>query len=79
MGCRSSCFRKGAPRRRGRLQGIPRLSKGAWFRFDRSAAAALAKLLSAVAVFAAGGLPALAARGRPEDLLMIRHLKGGAG
>jgi len=56
-----------------------RLSKGAWFRFDRSAAAALAKLLSAVAVFAAGGLPALAARGRPEDLLMIRHLKGGAG
>jgi hypothetical protein len=54
-----------------------RLSKGAWFRFDRNSAAALAKLLSAVAVFATGGLRALEARGRPEDQLMIEHLKGG--
>ncbi|WP_149761950.1 VWA domain-containing protein [Neomesorhizobium albiziae] len=54
-----------------------RLSKGAWFRFDRNSAAALAKLLSAVAVFATGGLKALEARGRPEDHMMIEHLKGG--
>lgn len=55
---------------------IARLSKGAWFRFDRSAAATLAKLLSAVAVFATGGLKALEARGRPEDMLMIENLRG---
>jgi hypothetical protein len=56
---------------------VARLSKGAWFRFDRRAAATLAKLLSAVAVFATGGLKALEARGRPEDRLMIEHLRGG--
>jgi hypothetical protein len=53
---------------------IARLSRGAWFRFDSGSAAALARLLSAVAVYAAGGLKALAARGRPEDRLMIEHL-----
>lgn len=58
---------------------IARLSKGAWFRFDRSAAAALSKLLSAVAVFASGGLAALEARGKPEDRLMIEHLKKAGG
>jgi len=56
---------------------IARLSKGAWFRFDRSAAANLAGLLSAVALYAAGGLKALEARNRPEDRLMIEHLHGG--
>ncbi|MHA6642226.1 vWA domain-containing protein [Mesorhizobium sp. A623] len=56
---------------------IARLTKGAWFRFDRRAAANLAGLLSAVAVFAAGGLKALEARNRPEDRLMIQHLQGG--
>ncbi|PWJ85782.1 hypothetical protein C7441_102228 [Pseudaminobacter salicylatoxidans] len=56
---------------------MARLSKGAWFRFDRDAAATLAKLLSAVAVFAAGGIKALEARGRAEDRLMIEHLRGG--
>ncbi|MHA6685589.1 vWA domain-containing protein [Mesorhizobium sp. A556] len=56
---------------------IARLTKGAWFRFDRCAAANLAGLLSAVAVFAAGGLKALEARNRPEDRLMIQHLQGG--
>ena len=58
---------------------IARLSKGAWFRFDRNAAATLSKLLSAVAVFASGGLPALEARGRAEDRLMIEHLKKAGG
>ncbi|AMS42761.1 VWA domain-containing protein [Aminobacter sp. NyZ550] len=56
---------------------IARLSKGAWFRFDRKAAATLSKLLSAVAVFATGGIKALEARGRPEDILMIEHLRSG--
>lgn len=56
---------------------IARLSKGAWFRFDRRAAATLAGLLSAVAVFATGGLKALEARNGPEDRLMIEHLRGG--
>jgi hypothetical protein len=56
---------------------IARLSKGAWFRFDRDAAATLAKLLSSVAVFATGGLKALEARDRPEDRLMIEQMRGG--
>lgn len=61
------------------LREIARLSKGAWFRFDRASAATLSKLLSAVAVFASGGLRALEARGRPEDRLMIEHLKKAGG
>lgn len=60
---------------------VARLSKGAWFRFDRSAASTLSRLLSAVAVYATGGLKALEARGRAEDRLMIENLKkvGGRG
>jgi hypothetical protein len=54
---------------------MARLSKGAWFRFDRNAAATLARLLSAVALFATGGQKALAARGRPEDRLLIENLR----
>jgi hypothetical protein len=56
---------------------IARLSRGAWFRFDRSAASTLARLLSAIAVFATGGLKALEARGSAEDRLLLEHLKGG--
>ena len=59
------------------LKEITRLTKGAWFRFDRNSAATLARLLSAVAIFATGGLKALEARGRAEDRQMIEHLKGG--
>lgn len=55
---------------------IARLSRGAWFRFDRSASETLAKLLASVAVYASGGLRALETRGRPEDLLMLEHLSG---
>lgn len=58
---------------------IARLSKGAWFRFDRSAATHLARLLSAVAIYASGGLKALEARGSAEDRLMIEHLTGARG
>jgi hypothetical protein len=39
----------------------------------------LSKLLSAVAIFASGGLRALEARGRPEDQLMIEHLRKAGG
>lgn len=58
---------------------IARLTRGAWFRFDANSAATLAKLLSAVAVYATGGLKALAARDRPEDRMMIEHLTKGSG
>ena len=54
---------------------IARLSNGAWFRFDRNAAARLAKLLSSVAIFAAGGLKALEARNLPEDRMLIEHMR----
>ena len=58
---------------------IARLSKGAWFRFDRDSASTLARLLSAVAVYATGGLRALEARGRDGDRLMLEHLRRGGG
>lgn len=58
---------------------LARLTKGAWFRFDQNAADTLRKLLSAVAVFATGGVKALEARGRPEDRLMIEHIRGRKG
>ena len=44
------------------FQDIARLTRGAYCRFDPGAARQLAELLRAVAVFAAGGMPALAAR-----------------
>lgn len=56
---------------------IARLSRGAWFRFDRNSASTLAKLLSTIAIYATGGLKALERRGRPEDLLLIENLTGG--
>lgn len=56
---------------------IGRLSKGAWFRFDASSASTLSRLLSAVAVYATGGLKALEARGREGDKLMLEHLRRG--
>ena len=71
-------FQEGSDKRaENAFKEIARLSKGAWFRFDHNSAATLAKLLSAVAVFATGGLKALEARGRPEDRLMIENLRSG--
>lgn len=55
---------------------IARLSRGAWFRFDRAAAAQLARLLATIAVYASGGLKALEKRGTPEDRLLIENLTG---
>lgn len=56
---------------------IARLSNGAWFRFDRSAAATLAGLLSSIAVYATGGFTALENRGTSGDRLLLSHMKGG--
>jgi hypothetical protein len=53
---------------------IARLTRGAWFRFDRQAAANLSRLLSAIAVFATGGLKALEKRGTAEDRLLIANM-----
>ncbi len=55
---------------------IARLTGGAWFRLDQSSAKMLRDLLSAVAVYAAGGRPALAnyskTRGGGARLLLER-------
>ncbi|MCO6390363.1 VWA domain-containing protein [Aliihoeflea aestuarii] len=55
---------------------IARLTRGAWFRFDRNSASMLAKLLSAIAVYASGGYTALEARGGREDMLLIENMRG---
>ncbi len=54
-----------------------RLSRGAWFRFDRGAPATLARLLASIAVYATGGFEALEARGTREDRLLLENLRGG--
>ena len=55
----------------------PPRPRGGWFRFDRSSASVLAKLLSAIAVYATGGLKALEIRGTREDRLLLAQMKGG--
>lgn len=55
---------------------IARLSKGAWFRFERNSADTLARLLASVAAYATGGFAALEARGGTVDRLMIEYLSG---
>jgi hypothetical protein len=59
---------------------IARLTGGAHFRLGPNSAAELAELLSAVAVYASGGRPALEARGgRGPQLLLAQMGKGGGG
>lgn len=53
---------------------IARLSKGAWFRFDKSSASQLRRLLGAVAAFASGGVAALERRGGAEEKLLLSRL-----
>jgi hypothetical protein len=54
------CFQEGAdPVARNALRQVAQLSGGAWAPFDAASATALRDLLRAVAVFAAGGRPAL--------------------
>ena len=54
---------------------IARLTKGAYCRFDAGSAAQLQALLSAVAVYAAGGRKALAALGGRVPRLLLEQLK----
>jgi hypothetical protein len=54
---------------------IARLTRGAYCRFDSGAARQLAELLRAVAVFAAGGLAALASRKDPGAVKLLGQLK----
>lgn len=58
---------------------IARVTRGGWFRFDRSSASVLARLLKSIAVYAAGGLKALEARGTREDRLLIEQMSGSGG
>lgn len=64
------------PKTEAAFKEFARLSRGAWFRFDRSAPATLARLLSSVAVYATGGFKALEKRGTREDRLLIENLRG---
>jgi hypothetical protein len=62
------------------LKEVARLSRGAWCPFDASSPHALKELLSAVAVYAAGGRKALADFGRRrggEVLRLTRQITKG--
>ena len=54
---------------------IARLTNGAYARFDANAAGQLRELLKAVAVFAVGGLKALADRGGSGGRLLIEQMR----
>jgi hypothetical protein len=54
---------------------IARLAHGAYCRFDPGAARQLAELLRAVAVFAAGGMSALAARRDTGAVKLLSQMK----
>lgn len=56
------------------LREIARLSRGAWFSFDRNSAGHLAGLLSAIARYAMGGLKALEASTDRSDIMLLEHL-----
>src|SRR5262245_6084254 len=58
------------------FQDIARLTHGAYCRFDPGAARQLAELLRAVAVFAAGGMPALAAQHDASAIKLLGQLEG---
>jgi len=55
---------------------IARLTHGAYCRFNPGAAYQLAELLRAVAVFAAGGMPALAAQHNASVVKLLGQLRG---
>jgi len=69
-------FQEGADAKAERaFREIARLTKGAYCRFDAGSAAQLKALLSAVAVYAAGGRKALAALGGRVPRLLLEQLK----
>ena len=57
------------------FRGIARLTHGAYCRFDPGAARQLAELLRAVAVYAAGGMTALAARRDTGAVKLLSQMK----
>ena len=57
------------------FRGIARLTHGAYCRFDPGAARQLAELLRAVAVYAAGGMTALAARRDAGAVRLLSQMK----
>jgi hypothetical protein len=57
------------------FHGIARLTQGAYCRFDPGAARQLAELLRAVAVYAAGGMTALAARRDAGAVKLLSQMK----
>jgi hypothetical protein len=57
------------------FRNIASLTKGAYCRFDPGAARQLAELLRAVAVYAAGGMPALAARRDAGAVKLLGQLR----
>lgn len=54
---------------------IARITRGAWFRFDQGSAAQLLELLTAVAVYAAGGTKALALSRSQAAQRLLEQLK----
>jgi len=58
------------------FRNIAELTHGAYCRFDPGAARQLAELLRAVAVFAAGGMPALAAQHNASAIKLLGQLEG---
>ena len=57
------------------VRGVARLTHGAYCRFDPGAARQLAELLRAVAVYAAGGMTALAARRDAGAVKLLSQMK----
>jgi len=58
------------------FQDIARLTHGAYCRFDKGSARQLGDLLKAVAVFATGGMPALAAQHNASAIKLLGQLEG---
>jgi len=54
---------------------LARVTRGAYCHFDPGAARQLAELLRAVAVYAAGGMTALAARRDPGAVKLLSQMK----
>jgi hypothetical protein len=76
LGVPAFLFQEGSDRRAERaFREIARLTKGAYCRFDAGSAAQLKELLSAVAVYAAGGRKALETASGPGARLLLEQLK----
>jgi hypothetical protein len=76
LGVPAFMFQEGAERKAEQVyREIARLTRGAYCRFDPGAARQLAELLRAVAVYATGGIVALAARRDASAVKLLTQLK----